>query len=84
MLMVAKSGAGPSGETVPGHTRWWAGDGIYHREISDESTAVNLIKAIKLFYGDPRAEILSWGDSSPEAVQAVIGSIPAKSPALEG
>jgi hypothetical protein len=76
MLMVAKSGAGLNGETVPGHTRWWVGDGIYHRE-TDESSANNLIGAIRNFYGDPRAAILSWGDTSPEAVQAVIGSIPA-------
>jgi hypothetical protein len=76
ILMVAKSGAGPNGETTE-HTRWWAGDGIYHREIPDESSAKNLLGAIKLFYGDPRAEILSWGDTSPGAVQAVIGAIPA-------
>jgi hypothetical protein len=84
MLMVAKSGAGPNGETVPGHSRWWAGDGLYYREIPNEGTANNLINAIKLFYGDPRAAILSWGDSSPEAVQAIIGSIPADNPAVGG
>jgi hypothetical protein len=76
ILMVAKSGAGPSGETTD-HSRWWAGDGIYHRELPDESAANFLIGAIQRFYGDPRALILSWGDASPEVVQGIIGPIPA-------
>jgi hypothetical protein len=82
MLMVAKSGAGTNGETTD-HSRWWAGDGIYHREVSEDA-ANNLIGAIRNFYGDPRAAILSWGDTSPETVQAIIGSIPAGSGGSSG
>jgi len=75
MCFVAKSGAGMNGETIPGHTRWWCGDGVFHVEIS-EAEANTRISIMKL-YGMPDAVILSWADSSPEAIQRNIGPIPA-------
>lgn len=68
MLMIGMSGVGGN--------RYWVGDGIYHREV-DKDAAERLIGAIKNYYGDPRAEILSWGTTEPKYVQAVIGAIPA-------
>lgn len=74
MCFVAKSGAGPNGEDSD-HSRWWAGDGVFHTEITKAEAEVRI--AIMHLYGMPGAAILSWGDSSPEAVQRNIGPIPA-------
>jgi hypothetical protein len=74
MCFVAKSGAGPNGENTD-HSRWWAGNGVEHVEITEAEANTRI--AIMHLYGMPGAVILSWGDSSPEAVQRNIGPVPA-------
>jgi len=74
-MLIAKSGAGPNGEDTD-HSRWWCGTGVHFVEIT-KAEADTRIHALRNFYGAPNATILTWGDSSPEAVQRNIGPVAA-------
>lgn len=72
-IMVARSGEKPNKE------RFWVGDGMYHREVSLD--VANRIVGGLMYYGAPsegqyKCSILSWGDTSPEFVQSIIGPVP--------
>ena len=71
MLMVAAV------NEPDGSRSFWAGDGIYHRRIETEAQAKDLVSAIKLFYGSPRAALLTYGDTPRAGVLQLLGPIPA-------
>lgn len=67
MLMVAQV-VEPDGSKT-----FWAGDGFYHRPVKSEAIAKDLVSAIKLFYGNPNAVLLTYGDLPRADVLDLIG-----------
>lgn len=76
MLMVAAVNE-PDGTQT-----FWAGDGFYHRQIDNAGQANDLVSAIALFYGSPRAVLLTYGSTPRAAVLGMIG--PNKLPTSTG
>jgi len=70
MLMVAAVNE-PDGTQT-----FWAGDGFYHRQIDTAAQANDLVSAIALFYGSPRAVLLTYGSTPRAAVLGMLGPKP--------
>jgi hypothetical protein len=81
MLLFGKSGAGQFGEDTD-HSRWWVGDGLHHTERTEEQASL-LLGAVNKYYG-LKLEIMSWGDTSPEWMQGIVGPVPAGSGGVGG